>query len=102
MPGRDLLVVRAALGTAAVLSLRDAARLLPVRESEARQWLRDSGCVRVFLGAEIVVWGDVLRALPPTAAAGSADATLRSRPPPPVRRVPLPPVPTRQRKGGAP
>lgn len=100
MPAPDLLALRAALGPAAVLTVRDAARLLPVREADARAWLRDAGCVRMLLGVEVVTWADVLRALPPTA--GSGEEAVPPRPAPPgsvLRRWPLP-GPAR-REGGA-
>ncbi|MBN1335496.1 MAG: hypothetical protein JXB39_06000 [Deltaproteobacteria bacterium] len=84
------LAVRASLGPAAVLSLRDAARLLPGREADARRWLRDAGVVRVFLGAEVVTWGDVIRALPPAPVDGELPELPRPRAPLPMRRHPLP------------
>lgn len=102
MAARDLLAVRASLGSAAVLSVREAARLLPGREAAARQWLRDAGCVRLLLGVEVVTWGDVLRALPPTEG-GDALAPPRRETPHGLglRRRPLP-GPDRGAGGGAP
>jgi hypothetical protein len=54
---------RMTLGSAAVLSLSTAARLLPVRDADARMWLRARGLVRHLEGREVVIWGDVLDAL---------------------------------------
>ena len=68
------------LGAAAVLPLRQAAELLPIKDSSAREWLRSEGLVRDLRGREIVIWGDVVAALGP-------DDT----PPPPRKRgKPLP------------
>ena len=54
---------RLALGAAAVVSAATAAELLPIRDAEARQWLRDRDLVRELLGRPVVRWGDVLDAL---------------------------------------
>jgi len=54
---------RLALGAAAVVSVTEAARLLPGREADCRKWLRTEGLVRFVMGRPVVVWGDVLEAL---------------------------------------
>jgi hypothetical protein len=58
---------RVALGTAAVLSVEEAAAWLPMEPEEAASWLRSSGIVRsVWVGGreiEVVVWGDVVAAI---------------------------------------
>lgn len=51
---------RMALGDAAVLSLAQAAEALPLREADARTWLREQGLVRFLDGREVVIWADVL------------------------------------------
>jgi len=51
---------RCALGRAAVFSLTRAAKLLPCRESTARQLIREAGIVRMLGDKECVVWGTVL------------------------------------------
>ena len=51
------------LGGAAILTLSSAAKLLPVRDSEARAWLRARGLVRSLEGRDVVIWADVVRAL---------------------------------------
>lgn len=55
---------RRQLGVAAVVSVAEAATLLPVRDATARAWLRRRGLIRSVphLG-EVVVWGDVLDAV---------------------------------------
>lgn len=56
-----------ALGTAAILSVEEAAAWLPMEPEEAAEWLRSSGIVRsVCVGGreiEVVVWGDVVQAI---------------------------------------
>lgn len=59
----DLLSARLALGAAAILSVADAVRLLPVRDGDARAWLAERGLIRDLRGASVVVWGDVVAAL---------------------------------------
>ena len=51
---------RLLLGNAAVLSVADAVRLAPVRESVLRAALRDAGRIGDLCGSPVVVWGDVL------------------------------------------
>lgn len=61
----ELTSQRLALGAAAVLPVRDAARLLPGREADNRKWLAARGLVieRPSGGGPVVVWGDVIKAL---------------------------------------
>lgn len=60
----DLRTARLALGGKAVLSMSEAARLLPVRSSDGARWLRSRGLVRDVPGlGELVVWGDVVAAI---------------------------------------
>jgi hypothetical protein len=56
---------RLALGRAAVLSVTEAASLLPLREADAIRWLRERRLVRTFPGTtrEVVRWGDVYEAI---------------------------------------
>jgi hypothetical protein len=54
---------RTALGDAAVFSLNKAAELLPIGDSEARAWLKESGLVRSVNGRPVVLWRDVLSAI---------------------------------------
>ena len=51
------------LGAAAILSLSDAAALLPIGDADARAWLRESGLVRQLQGRHVVAWADVLAAI---------------------------------------
>lgn len=62
---------RLQMGAGAVLTVGEAAALLPVADGEARAWLRDRGLVRSLLGRDVVRWIDVLDAL----RAGDAPAT---------------------------
>ena len=54
---------RLRLGRDAIVSLSDAAALLPMSDDEARDWLRASGLVRDFHGRHVVLWGEVLDAI---------------------------------------
>ena len=54
---------RLQLGAAAVLSVTEAARLIPGRESEVRKWLRVEGLIRYLMGKPVVIWGEVIDAL---------------------------------------
>ena len=54
---------RLALGAGALLTLNEAARLLPMSSGDARLWLRDSRLVVDLDGRPVVVWGDVLNHL---------------------------------------
>lgn len=51
---------RLALGTGAVVSLAEAAALLPFADAEARRWLQAQGLVRELEGRRVVRWLDVL------------------------------------------
>ncbi len=51
---------RLTLGNAAILTVNTASQQLPVRNSEARKWLRSRGLVRNLDGREVVVWGEVV------------------------------------------
>ena len=62
---------RVSMGPGAVLSLNEAAQLLPLHDAEARQWLLDQGLVRRVRGRAVVAWAsvlDVLAADPPIEA----------------------------------
>ncbi len=50
---------RLTLGNAAIVTVSTAARLLPVRDSEARMWLRARNLIHVLDGREVVLWGEV-------------------------------------------
>lgn len=60
------LEARAGQGRDEVVALRKAARRLPGREADIRRWLREQGLVRDLAGREVVVWGEVLDAMPKT------------------------------------
>ena len=51
---------RLALGTGAVVSLAEAAALVPLADAEARRWLQAQGLVRELEGRRVVRWLDVL------------------------------------------
>jgi hypothetical protein len=78
---------RLALGDGAVLSLSDAAALLPGRDAQVRQWLHDAGVVRRWLGQDVVVWRDVIESLPEPDGGDMAPTTSpRMRPKARLRR----------------
>ena len=54
---------RRELGMGAVISLYQAAQLLPLPDEEAVELLRREGVVLRVRGREIVVWADVVEAL---------------------------------------
>jgi len=54
---------RLAMGPGAVLTVNEAAGLLPVSDREARLWLAGRGLIRDLAGRPVVVWRDVLAAL---------------------------------------
>ncbi len=54
---------RLAQGPAAVYSLAQAARLLPMDDRQARDWLVRHGLVRELEGRRVVIWGEVLEEL---------------------------------------
>jgi len=71
------LALRLALSAAAVLSVSQAAGLLPMGDADARQWLRAQGLVHVLEGRDVVVWGDVLGCI--------RDAVVTPTAPPPPK-----------------
>lgn len=80
-PERDLLADRLVVSPGALLTPTAAARLLPMGDGAGLAWLRREGLIRVVDGREVVVWADVLAALPEpprTAAPVAARATTRS------------------------
>lgn len=61
---RDVHEDRLILGADAVLSVEEAARLLPMADAEARAFLRDVDVVQRPNGKHaLVVWGDVVAAV---------------------------------------
>lgn len=51
---------RRQLGAAAILSVAEAARLLPIRESDAAMWLVTNKLIRDLDGRRVVLWADVV------------------------------------------
>jgi hypothetical protein len=74
---------RVLMGSGAVLSLAEAAALLPLADSDARQWLVGRGVVRSLAGRSVVRWSDVLDEL------GRGDDEPSMRPLATLRRVRL-------------
>lgn len=58
-----LALQRLVVSASAVVSVGQAARLLPIGPKDARRWLRNRGLVRDLDGRSVVVWGDVVREL---------------------------------------
>jgi hypothetical protein len=77
---------RLTLGTGAVLTHNEAARLLPMADRDARSWLASAGLVVDLDGRSLVVWADVLAALRTRSGATAPSPPIASRLP----RVPLP------------
>lgn len=50
------------MGLGAILSLDEAAELLPIADADARRWLVDAGCVRDLNGRKTVSWLRVVEA----------------------------------------
>ena len=76
---------RLLLGPAALLSVEQAASLLPVRDGEARRLIEDAGIIRRLAGRRVVLWADaVALALPE-----STDKQERARPAPRLKRAKL-------------
>lgn len=76
-----LSVLRHVVSADALLTVSQAARLLPMHDAEARAWLRREGLIRSWEGREVVRWGDVLDALPAAPRyATPARATTARRP----------------------
>ena len=74
----DLVSARLALGPAALLSLSDAAGLMPMGDAAAKRWMQEQGIVRDLAGRRVVIWGDVLDRLRSIPLA--ANATARPQP----------------------
>lgn len=51
---------RLVISPAAILSVAQAVQLLPIRDVEARAWLRERGLIRDLCGRQVVVWGMVV------------------------------------------
>lgn len=51
------------MGAGAVLTVAEAAALLPIADAAARRWLRAEGLVSQLEGRAVVVWAAVLSAL---------------------------------------
>lgn len=78
---------RLSLGRAAVVTFNRAAALLPIRDAEARAWLRRNELIRHIEGRAVVRWGDVLDQLDETPLETPPNTPAR----PPLRRVSLAP-----------
>jgi len=65
---------RLTLGNAAILRLSNAVALLPFSDSDAREWLKSAGLVRLFNGKCFVIWGEVVDALRRTERLGTVAA----------------------------
>ncbi len=83
---------RLTLGVAAVISVAEAAALLPFADAEARRWLHAQGLVRELAGRRVVRWLDVV--FHPDLGGVPTDAEPAPAPAPRVRlaRTPLPPL----------
>lgn len=51
------------MGLGAILTLNEAAALLPIADDEARAWLKAQGLIRYLAGRPCVLWMDVAEAL---------------------------------------
>lgn len=75
-------IARVTLGTAAVLSVEEAAAWLPMDAASAERWLRSTGIVRLMRAGdhevEVVVWGDVVEAIRSDPAEGGPLTTWRA------------------------
>ena len=58
-----LALQRLVVSSSAVVSVGQAARLLPIAPKDARRWLRKRGLIRDLAGRSVVVWGDVVHEL---------------------------------------
>ena len=58
---------RLLLGPAALLSVEQAAILLPLRDGEARRLLEDAGIIRRLAGRRVVLWSDAVALAVPEA-----------------------------------
>lgn len=66
---------RLRMGPGAVLTVNEAAALLPIADRDARAWLHHRGLVRSLAGRDVVLWIDVLDEL----RAGEVPATEAPR-----------------------
>ncbi len=63
----------------AVMRPTAAAALLPIRYKDALAWVRESACVRVLAGRDVVVWGDVIDRIREGGIYSSGNRTLEIR-----------------------
>ena len=70
---------RLRLGGAAVLTVNEAVRMLPLRDDDARAWLEENDLVDTIRGRRVVVWKKVVDCI------AGGEPTSR----PPVRSVRL-------------
>ncbi len=54
---------RLAQGLGAIYSVKTAAALLPIGDTDARRWLHQNGLVRQMEGRPVVCWAGVVEAL---------------------------------------
>ena len=80
---------RLSMGVGAVLTVNEAAALLPVADSDARLWLRRRGLVSSLDGRPVVVWAAVLAAIRSGDGPDEPPAARRSTPLPRVALDPL-------------
>lgn len=73
----DRRVQRLLVSPGAVVSVQQAAELLPIADRDARAWLKRKGLLRDLDGRKVVVWADVLKALEPSEDARPRAARLR-------------------------
>lgn len=71
---------RLLLGPASLLSVEQAAELLPIRDSDARKLIEEAGIVRRLAGRRVVTWHDCL-------ALAKPERPAEARPSRPVRRL---------------
>ena len=62
-PDLDRRHQRLIISPGAIVTLQQAAELLPIAERDARAWLKRRGLVRDLAGRSVVVWADVMAAL---------------------------------------
>jgi len=72
---------RLGLGGAALLSVEEAAELLPIRDGEARKLIEEAGIIRRLAGRRVVQWAEVIQAL------AVPEAPQPTEPVGPVRRL---------------
>ena len=78
---------RLSMGAGAVLTVNEAAHLLPVADAVARAWLRREGLIATLEEKPVVCWADVLDALRP--GKHPDDPPLRKRKLPRVELKPI-------------